>query len=151
MNIEDSTLYRDYIARNPRSKAHAERARERVPTGTSRSLLRHPPFPFYVERAQGVTSVDLDGNERIDFHNNYTTLVHGHGHPVIRAAVDAQLERGTTYSAPGAQELALAECLSARVRSVEQVVFNNSGSEAVMVALLSAGPVLNDDNDVIEP
>lgn len=135
MNIEDSAPYRDYVARNPRSKAHAERARERVPTGTSRSLLRHPPFPFYVERAQGVTSVDLDGNERIDFHNNYTTLVHGHGHPAIRAAVDAQLERGTTYSAPGSQELALAECLCARVRSVEQVVFNNSGSEAVMVAL----------------
>ena len=92
MNIEDSALYRDYVARNPRSKAHAERARERVPTGTSRSLLRHPPFPFYVERAQGVTSVDLDGNERIDFHNNYTTLVHGHGHPAIRAAVAEGLD-----------------------------------------------------------
>ena len=124
MNIEDSTAWRTWLAQNPRSRAHAERASRRVPSGTSRSLLRRPPFPFYVERAAGVTSVDLDGNERIDCHNNYTTLIHGHGHPVIRAAIERQLALGTTYSAPGAQEYALAEHLCGRVNSVEQVVFN---------------------------
>ncbi|MCB1745602.1 MAG: aspartate aminotransferase family protein [Gammaproteobacteria bacterium] len=141
MNIEDSTAWRTWLAQNPRSRAHAERASRRVPSGTSRSLLRHPPFPFYVERAAGVTSVDLDGNERIDCHNNYTTLIHGHGHPVIRAAIERQLALGTTYSAPGAQEYALAEHLCGRVNSVEQVVFNNSGTEAVMVALRIARAV----------
>lgn len=141
MNIEQSAIYQRYVERNQRSRSHAERARRRVPTGTSRSLLRHPPFPFYVDRARGVTSLDLDGNERIDFHNNYTTLVHGHGHPVIMEAIEKQLERGTTYSAPGAQELALADSLCSRISSVEQVVFNNSGTEAVMVALRIARAV----------
>ena len=108
MNIEQSTAWRSYLAQNARSRAHAERAGRYVPAGTSRSLLRHPPFPFYVDRAQGIRSVDLDGNERLDFHNNYTALAHGHGHPQVMAAVERQLARGTTYSAPGAQEFALA-------------------------------------------
>ncbi|MEQ8232118.1 MAG: aminotransferase class III-fold pyridoxal phosphate-dependent enzyme, partial [Gammaproteobacteria bacterium] len=133
--LEQSTAWREYHARNPASRAHAARAARHVPTGTSRSLLHHPPFPFYVQEAHGVTSRDLDGNERIDFHNNYTTLVHGHGHPTVHAAIAAQLARGTSYSAPGAQEAALAAHLCARIAALDQVVFNNSGSEAVMVAL----------------
>ena len=141
MSIEISRAWRDYVVRNPRSRAHAERASRYVPSGTSRSLLRHPPFPFYVERALGVTGIDLDGNARIDFHNNYTTLVHGHGHPQVMAAVERQLANGTTYSAPGAQEFALAQHLCGRISSVEQVVFNNSGTEAVMVALRIARAV----------
>ncbi len=141
MNIESSRPWQTYVAQNPRSRAHAQRASDYVPSGTSRSLLRHPPFPFYVERAQGVTGIDLDGNARIDFHNNYTTLVHGHGHAQVMEAVQRQLANGTTYSAPGAQEFALAEHLCGRVSSLEQVVFNNSGTEAVMVALRIARAV----------
>jgi len=141
MSLERSTAWREYLARNPLSRAHAATAGRRVPSGTSRSLLRHPPFPFYARAARGVTSVDLDGNERIDFHNNYTTLIHGHGHPAVLDAVTAQLARGTTYSAPGAQEYALASLLCERIASVEQVVFNNSGTEAVMLALRIARAV----------
>ncbi len=141
MNIERSTAWREYLARNPLSRAHAARAAQRVPSGTSRSLLRHPPFPFYAREAHGVTSIDLDGNERIDFHNNYTTLIHGHGHPAVLEAITDQVARGTTYSAPGAQEYALAELLCGRITSVDQVVFNNSGTEAVMLALRIARAV----------
>ncbi|MEQ8662744.1 MAG: aminotransferase class III-fold pyridoxal phosphate-dependent enzyme, partial [Gammaproteobacteria bacterium] len=135
VTLEQATAWREYVARNPASRAHAERAARVIPTGASRSLLRHPPFPFYVQEASGVVSRDLDGNERIDFHNNYTTLVHGHAHPVVMAAIAAQLPQGTSYSAPGAQEQALAAHLCERITALEQVVFNNSGTEAVMVAL----------------
>lgn len=141
MNFEDSGVVRTFLAQNARSRAHGERVGEYVPSGTSRSLLRHAPFPFYVERASGVTSTDLDGNERIDFHNNYTTNIHGHGHPEILAAVKEQVALGTTFSAPGVHEHALAEQLCERIASVEQVVFNNSGTEAVMVALRVARAV----------
>ena len=133
--INESSIYQTFIGRNTESCAHAERARARIPTGTSRSLLKHPPFPFYVADAEGIYSTDLDGNRRIDFHNNYTTMIHGHGHPRIRQAVQDQLPRGTSYSAPGAQEFELVELLCERIRSVDQIVFNNSGTEAVMVAL----------------
>jgi glutamate-1-semialdehyde 2,1-aminomutase len=135
VELRESSLYRAFVAQNAKSREHADRVRERIPTGTSRSLLRHPPFPFYVDRAQGIHSSDLDGNQRIDFHNNYTTMIHGHGHPRIQAAVQRQLELGTSYSAPGVQEYELVELLCRRINSVEQVVFNNSGTEAVLLAL----------------
>ncbi|MEM7541875.1 MAG: aspartate aminotransferase family protein [Pseudomonadota bacterium] len=135
MNIRAHSIYRDFVDANQASARHAERANQFIPTGTSRSLLRHPPFPFYVRRAEGVVSTDLDDNQRIDFHNNYTTLIHGHGHPDVMAAIEKQLPNGTTYSAPGAQELELTELLANRIHCVEQTVFNNSGTEAVMVAL----------------
>lgn len=138
MKLTDSPTWRAYAAANARSAAHAERARRQIPTGASRALLRHPPFPFYTSSAEGVYATDLDGNRRIDFNNNYTALVHGHGHPAVRAAIDAQLALGTAYSSPGAQELALAALLCERIASVEQVVFNNSGTEAVMVAVRAA-------------
>ena len=77
----------------------------------------------------------MDGNSRIDFHNNYTTMIHGHGHPRVQEAVERQLVKGTSYSAPGKHEYELASHLCDRIRSVEQIVFNSSGSEAVMVAL----------------
>lgn len=138
MNVDASPTWRQYVAANARSAAHQARARERVPTGASRALLRHPPFPFYTASAAGVYATDLDGNRRIDFHNNYTALIHGHGHPAVLDAIHTQLRAGTTYSSPGVQEYALADLLCSRIPSVEQIVFNNSGTEAVMVALRAA-------------
>ena len=138
MNVEQSAVYRRYVEANPNSARHAERARQHVPTGTSRALLRHAPFPFYTASGAGVHTVDLDGNRRLDFHGNYTAMIHGHADPDIQAAVLSRLPAGTAYSSPSTDEAALAALLCDRVASVEQVVFNNSGSEAVMVALRAA-------------
>ncbi|MGR8949201.1 MAG: aspartate aminotransferase family protein [Gammaproteobacteria bacterium] len=141
MDVTKSTEWRRYVEDNEQSRRHAENVGKIVPSGSSRSLLRHPPFPFFVESAAGISSIDLDGNERLDFHNNYTTLIHGHGHPEILAAVAEQLPKGTSYSAPVVQEARLGEILTERLGGVDQVVFNNSGSEAVMVALRIARAV----------
>jgi len=138
VKVVDSVIFNNFIQRNAASRVHAERAGRCVPTGTSRALLRHAPFAAYSASASGVETVDLDGNRRIDFHGNYTALIHGHAHPVINEAILSQLPKGTAYSAPPLQEYALAEHLCARIPSVEQVVFNNSGSEAVMIALRAA-------------
>jgi len=138
MELSNSNIVRAFESANARSRAHAERARERVPTGTSRALLRHPPFAAYAASGSGVYTTDLDGNRRLDFHGNYTALVHGHAHPALVEAAQAQLPLGTAYSSPPVQEYALAEHLCARIPAMDQVVFNNSGSEAVMVALRAA-------------
>ena len=141
MDVSKSREWQQYLEQNENSRRHAEKVGKIVPSGSSRSLLRHPPFPFFVTQAAGISSVDLDGNERLDFHNNYTTLIHGHGHPEIIAAVEEQLPKGTSYSAPVVQEARLVDLLTSRIGSVDQVVFNNSGSEAVMVALRIARAV----------
>ena len=138
MELLDSRIVREFTARNGQSRLHAERASTRVPTGMSRALLRHAPFAAYTVQANGVYATDLDGNRRLDFHGNYAALIHGHAHPTILAATRAQLEKGTAYSTPAAQELALAEHLCGRVRSIERIVFNNSGTESVLMALRAA-------------
>jgi len=133
-----SSIVRTFEANNRTSQAHAQRAQAAVPTGMSRSLLRHSPFASFTSDAKGVWTTDLDGNRRIDFHGNYAALIHGHGHPVILDAVTQQLAHGTAYSTPAGQELRLANHLKERVSSIDRVLFNNSGTEAVLVALRAA-------------
>lgn len=134
----DSPMVRAYIDANRCSQVHAERARRQIPAGASRSLLKHVPFPFYITRSGGIYATDIDGNCRIDFNNNYSSLVHGHAHPQVLAAVRDQLDQGSAYSAPGSLEAELAALLTGRVGSVDHVIFVNSGTEAVMAALRAA-------------
>ena len=94
-DVQDSAIHRSFVEKNQKSFEHALRAREYVPAGTSRALLKHPPFPFYLAHAEGVTGTDLDDNTRIDFHNNYTAQIHGHAHPRINAAVEEALTQIT--------------------------------------------------------
>ena len=134
-DISISKAFKDYISMNPNSQRYARQASEFIPSGLSRGLLRHPPFPFYTASGDGAWTTDIDNNRRLDFHGNYTAQIHGHGHPEIVAAVSDQVVHGTSYPAPPVHEMPLAEHLCDRVPSVQKVVFNCSGSEAVMVAV----------------
>ena len=81
---------------------------------------------------------DVDGNSRTDFINNFTSLIHGHAHKDVLAAVMSQLPSGTAYASPTQGEIELAEELKRRVPSIESMMFNNSGSEAVLGAVRAA-------------
>jgi glutamate-1-semialdehyde 2,1-aminomutase len=80
----------------------------------------------------------VDGNEYIDCINNFTSLIHGHAHPVLVEAARQQLALGSAFGLPTASEIDLAELLASRLPSVDQVRFANSGTEAVMMALKAA-------------
>jgi len=109
-----------------------------MPGGNTRRTVFTPPYPAYAASAQGVTVVDVEGQRRTDFVNNYTALIHGHAHPRILAAVGRQLALGTAVSFPTESEIRLAELLVDRVASIEQLRFTNSGTEAVMLAIQAA-------------
>lgn len=115
-----------------------ERAVDVMPGGNSRTTVHFDPFPPYASTGRGCVIVDADGEERLDFLNNYTSLIHGHADPDVNAAVIAQLESGTAFAMPTDSEIALAELLVERIPSVEQVRFTNSGTEAVMTAIHGA-------------
>ena len=51
------------------------------------------PFPHFIDRGEGCWVWDVDGNRRIDFTNNFSTLIHGHCHPEIVRAVTDQAAR----------------------------------------------------------
>jgi glutamate-1-semialdehyde 2,1-aminomutase len=115
-----------------------ERARKVMPGGNTRLAIYQTPYPIFVGRAKGSRVVDVDGNERIDFVNNQSVLVHGHCFEPAMEAVRSQLEKGTCFSGPSEADLLLAEHLHTRSAGFEKVRFTNSGSEAVMMAVKAA-------------
>ena len=118
-----------------RSEDLYRRALRVLPGGVSRNTVLREPHPIYAAHASGSRITDIDGIERIDFANNMTALVHGHGHPEIVAAVAEQLKHGTAHTFANEVEVRFAEHLCARVDSFERIRFVNSGTEAVMCAL----------------
>ena len=118
-----------------RSEALYRRALKVMPGGVSRNTVLRKPHPLYAAHASGCRITDVEGVERIDFANNMASLIHGHSHPAIVAAVTKQLRRGTAHTLATEVELRLAEHLCERVDSIEQIRFVNSGTEAVMCAI----------------
>jgi glutamate-1-semialdehyde 2,1-aminomutase len=121
-----------------RSEELYRRAERVMPGGNSRDSVYRAPFPYYAAKAQGCRITDVDGVERVDFLNNYTSLIHGHSHPKIIEAVMHQLPMGTAMAMPTESEIELAELLCGRIPSFERIRFVNSGSEAVMMTLKAA-------------
>jgi len=122
----------------PRSRELWARATRSLPGGNSRTTIFQEPYPVYFERGEGCRVVDADGVERIDFINNYTSLVLGHCHPRVVEAVQRQTARLASAAGPNALEVDLAERLKERLPSIELVRFANSGTEATMQAIRAA-------------
>ena len=134
----EADVIADYRASSPRSAAlHVEASRV-MPGGDTRTVAFHAPYPLVIIGGQGCRIHDADGRTYIDLLNNYTSLIHGHAHPAIMAAVSEQLPHGTAFPAPNEAQTRLAEIIVDRVASVDLVRFSNSGSEAIMNALRAA-------------
>ncbi len=127
-----------YRAADSRSAQLFERAKKVLPGGNTRTTLYEAPYPIYAARGKGAVITDVEGQDRLDFINNYTSLIHGHADPDINAAVIAQIPNGVAYAMPTEHEVALAELLVERIPALEQVRFTNSGTEGVMMALKAA-------------
>ena len=131
-------LIEDYLARTPRSRDLFERATASLPGGSTRTTVYTAPYPPYIESGAGLRIRDVDGNVYRDFLGNYTSLILGHAHPAVVAAVEAQVRRGSAFAAPTETEVELAEELRRRVPSVERLRFTSSGTEATMFAIRAA-------------
>ena len=127
-----------YRADNSRSRQLYEQGLKVLPGGNSRHSVTMKPYPIYVRSAQGCRLTDVEGEERLDFINNMTSLIHGHAHPAIVEAVSKQLEMGTAFAMPTEPEVELANLLVDRIDSIDKIRFCNSGSEAVMLSIKAA-------------
>ncbi|MEZ4707949.1 MAG: aminotransferase class III-fold pyridoxal phosphate-dependent enzyme [Caldilineaceae bacterium] len=90
----------NYTARNPRSQAMFARAKESLTGGNTRTGAHMEPFPLYADSGEGVYLIDLDGHRLLDFVNNNTSLMLGHAHPAVVAALQKQIGRGTGFHRP---------------------------------------------------
>jgi glutamate-1-semialdehyde 2,1-aminomutase len=127
-----------YRSSNSRSRELYKRASAVMPGGNTRHSIALAPYPIYAASGSGCRVTDVDGDERIDFLNNYTSLILGHADPLVTAAVQKRVALGTAFTMPAPEDVELAELLAARIPYVDQIRFCNSGSEAVMLAIKAA-------------
>ena len=121
-----------------RSEALYERAIRVIPGGVSSPVRAYRAVggtPRFMARGSAQHVTDADGNTYLDFVNSWGALILGHAHPEVIAAITAAAANGTTFGAPCAGEVELAERIVASYKALEQVRFVSSGTEAVMSAI----------------
>ena len=120
------------------SDALFERAQRVIPGGVNspvRAFRGVGGRPFFVARAEGCRITDVDGRTYIDFLGSWGPLILGHAAPMLVEAVGEALQRGTSYGAPTAAEVDMAELISRVVPSMEMARLVSSGTEAAMSAI----------------
>src|SRR5574337_2097558 len=107
-----ASIYDQFRRAHPRSEALFRQAGAAIARGLTHDIRHLHPFPIYVDRAGGSRKWDVDGHELIDYWVGHGALILGHGHPTVRQAIAAQLDRGTHYGA----------CHELEVRWAQQVL-----------------------------
>lgn len=105
------------------------------PGGVTHDARFMRPFPPYVDRAQGSRKWTVEGHELIDYWTGHGSLLLGHSHPNLLAAVDEQVKKGTHYGANHELELAWGRLVQELVPGAQRVRFTASGTEATLMAL----------------
>jgi glutamate-1-semialdehyde 2,1-aminomutase len=114
------------------------RAQELLPGGVNspvRAFRSVGGNPRFIQSAKGATMIDADGKTYIEYLNSWGPMILGHADDSVIAEIASALARGTSYGAPTALEVEMAEEIVDAVPSVEMVRMVNSGTEATMAAI----------------
>jgi len=114
------------------------KAKQYIPGGVNspvRSFKSVGGVPPFIERGDGSKIYDIDGKEYIDYVSSWGPLILGHAHPEVISAIKEVSEKGTSFGAPTALEVEMAELICEAVPSIDLVRFVNSGTEATMSAI----------------
>src|SRR5207247_4970447 len=117
------------------------RAQAIIPGGVNspvRAFRAVGGHPLFIKRGEGSHIWDVDGKEYIDYVGSWGPLIFGHRPPEVIDALRDVLEIGTSFGAPTAREVELAELLCQIVPSVEKVRLVRSGTEAPIAAIRGA-------------
>ena len=124
--------------RDTRSAELYARALQYLPGGVNspvRAMRSIGRDPIFIERGEGAELTDVDGNTYIDYVCSWGPLILGHADPEVIAAITEAAAAGTTYGAPTAGEVDIAEEVSRRFPSIEMLRMTSSGTEAAMSAI----------------
>ncbi len=121
-----------------KSRALARRAHELIPAGCHTYSKGDDQFPFnspgFIERGEGCTVWDVDGNEFIDWGMGLRAVILGYGYPRDIEAVTEQIAKGPNFLRPAPVEVELAELLTELIPSAEMVKFAKNGSNVTSAA-----------------
>jgi glutamate-1-semialdehyde 2,1-aminomutase len=121
-----------------RSESLFEAAQRVMPGGVNspvRAFRGVGGTPFFVARAEGAHITDEDGRAYVDFLGSWGPLILGHAAPAVVETLAETARKGTSYGAPTAQEVEMAERITRAVPSMEMVRLVSSGTEAAMSAI----------------
>ncbi|ERJ18531.1 Putative polyketide synthase protein [Salinisphaera shabanensis E1L3A] len=138
------TLTQRLVERTPASRALAESGRQHLAdprhvVGFHRDW-KGLTYQIAMCASDGARVTDIDGNDYIDLTMSLGVAFLGHGHPAVRQAVHAQLDRGMELGPQAEAAPRVAERLC-RLTGHERATFTSTGSEAVMAALRCARTV----------
>lgn len=102
------------------------------PVRAFKAVGGQPPF---IARGEGVELVDEDGHRYLDCICSWGALMLGHAPTEVVGAVTKAAAMGSTFGAPTAAEVELAELIIERVPSIEKVRLCSSGTESTMHAI----------------
>ena len=120
------------------SKKLFEAAQRLIPGGVNspvRAFKAVGTIPLFITRAKGARIYDADGNAFIDYVMSWGPMIMGHAHGSVIKAIARAAVRGTSYGAPTALEVTLAQLIVEAIPSMERVRLVSSGTEAVMSAI----------------
>jgi glutamate-1-semialdehyde 2,1-aminomutase len=120
------------------SKRLFDRAVNRIPGGVNSPVRAWGAVggdPVFIQRAKGSHVCDADGQTYIDYVGSWGPMVLGHAHPRVLTAIHDAMRDGTSFGAPTAREVEMAERLAAAIPSIEMVRMVSSGTEAAMTAI----------------
>ena len=115
-------------------QALIERAHRFLPGGNLGNL----PIDAIIREGRGGRIWDVSGNEYVDYLLGSGPMLVGHAHPQVVAAVQDQVELGSTFFAGNEAAIMLAEEIVKAVPCAESVRFSSSGSEATLYAMRTA-------------
>jgi glutamate-1-semialdehyde 2,1-aminomutase len=142
VNYDLATALKDserrYTAANPKSEQRQRKAAESMPGGNTRTVLYYSPFPVAFQKGEAQRLTDIDGHVYTDFLGEYSAGLYGHSHPKIMAAAERALRSGIVLGGPNEYEAELAALVKGRFPSVDLIRFCNSGTEANLMALVTA-------------
>lgn len=120
------------------SRALFERAQQSIPGGVNspvRAFKSVGGDPVFIRRAKGAWLYDEDGRQYIDYINSWGPMILGHAWEPVVKAIQEKVKDATSFGAPTALEIDMAELIKGMAPNVDLVRMVNSGTEACMSAL----------------
>ena len=128
------TLNKSHTYDTSGSRAYFDQAAQIIPTGFN-SMGRQRTRGIAFQTATGGHLRDVDGNDYVDTVLGLGPVVIGHGEPMIVEALERQLHQAIILAGESPLVLGLARRLQEWIPCADNIVFSNTGSEAIQVAL----------------
>ena len=114
------------------------RAQQSIPGGVNspvRAFKSVGGNPIFISKAKGAYLYDVDNNQYIDYIASWGPMILGHAQEQVVKAITEQAVHSTSYGAPTALEIDVAELIKGMVPNVDLIRMVSSGTEACMSAI----------------